>query len=227
MRIMKEPQFFQIQYCELNGIRADVFIKLLQLLQIDPRDANRTDVIDLVRPLAVFISREVPEYCRKTNSLSANAIAVRLALLDAREPVKLVFTTLPEACGLPPIGKDGLKTPDELAERLRTALHEIRMAYPNLVRRLGAAICAAFDVVTTPSLGRRLVADRATQLAVAVTEPILKAFALRLADNALDDRAWVESVAISSLGNHPNAGSTTINGIPPSARNCSRTIQAH
>jgi hypothetical protein len=195
LRITKEPEFFYIQYCELSGVRADVFTKLLHLLKIDPRDASKTDLIDLVRPLAVFISQEVPEYCRKTNNLPAAAVAVRRALLDGREPVKLVFTTLPEACGLPPIGKDGLKTPDELAARLRTAMHEVRTAYPKLIERLRNAICAAFDVEAKTPAARRNIADRAAQLAAAVTEPALKAFALRLADTALDDRTWVESVA--------------------------------
>jgi hypothetical protein len=197
LRVMKEPQFFHIQYCELIGVRADVFTKLLHLLKIEPRDASNVDLIDLVRPLAVFISQEVPEYCRKTNNLPAAAVAVRRAILEGREPVKLVFTTLPEACGLPPIGSDGLKTPDELAARLRlrTALHEIRTAYPKLIERTRNAICAAFDVAAKAPAGRSIISDRAAQLAVAVTEPALKAFALRLADLALDDRAWVESVA--------------------------------
>jgi hypothetical protein len=195
LRITKEPEFFSLQYCELTGIRADVFSKLLRLLKIDARDATKTDLIDLVRPLAVFIGREVPEYCRKTNNLPAAAVAVRRALLDGREPVKLVFTALPEACGLPPIGGDWLKTPDELASRLRTALHEIRTAYPRLIERLRNAICAAFDVEAKTPAARRKIADRAAQLAATVTEPALKAFALRLGDTALDDRAWVESVA--------------------------------
>jgi len=195
LRITKEPEFFSLQYCELSGVRADVFSKLLSLLQIDARDATKTDLIDLVRPLAVFIGREVPEYCRRTNSLTAAAVAVRRALLEGREPVKLVFTTLPEACGLPAIGSEGLKTPDELAARLRTALHDIRTAYPKLIERLHNAICAAFDVGAKTPAARSKIADRAAQLAVAVTEPALKAFALRLADIALDDRAWVESVA--------------------------------
>ena len=137
LRLMKEPQFFQLQYCELDGVRAEVFTKLLRLLQIDPRDASKTDLIDLVRPLTVFISREIPEYSRKTNLLPASAVAVRRALLEARDPVKLVFTMIPEACGLPPIGDAGLKKPEDLAARLRTALHEIRTAYPNLIARLG------------------------------------------------------------------------------------------
>ena len=92
--------------------------KLLHLLKIDPRDARKSDLIDLVRPLVVFISQEVPEYSRKTNNLPAAAVAVRRALIEGREPIKLIFNTLPEACGLPPIGDDGLRTPEELVRRL-------------------------------------------------------------------------------------------------------------
>ena len=100
---------------------------------------SRTDLIDLVRPLTIFISREVPEYSRKTNNLPASTVAVRRALLEARDPVRLVFTMIPEACGLPPISGAGLKKPEELAVRLRTALHEIRTAYPQLLSRLGGS----------------------------------------------------------------------------------------
>lgn len=195
LRMMKEPQYFQLQYCELDGVRADVFPKLLKLLQFDPRDVTKTDLIDLVRPLTAFISREVPDYCRKTRNLPSTAVAVRQALLDAREPVKLVFTLLPAACGLAPIGPTGLKSPDEFAARLRTALHDIRSAYPKLIERLETAICAAFDVDGSTPARRAVIGGRAAQLAAVVTEPTLKAFALRLADTALEKKAWVESVA--------------------------------
>ncbi len=195
LRLMKEPQFFHLQYCELRGVRSEMFTRLLRLLKLNPRDATKSDLLDLVRPLVVFISQEVPEYSRKTNTLPAVAVAVRRALLDAREPVKLVFTNLPEACGLPPVGKEGLKSPDEFGARLRSALHDIRMAYPALIARLENAIGAAFDISAGMPECRRIIVERASQLASAVTEPGLKAIALRLADNMLTDRGWVESIA--------------------------------
>lgn len=195
LRLMKEPQFFHVQYCAIDGVRADVFTRLLRLLQIDPRDAARTDLIDLVRPLTIFISREVPEYSRKTNALSAMAVALRRALLDARDPLKLVFTMLPEACGLPPIGREGFKDLEELASRLRRALHEIRLAYPTLIHRLEMAIFAAFDVDRGSMAARNVIAGRAAQLATVLSEPVLKSFVVRVADTALEDRAWVESIA--------------------------------
>ncbi|MCL4796588.1 MAG: hypothetical protein KJZ84_18635 [Bryobacteraceae bacterium] len=195
LRLLKEPQAFHLQYCEIEGVRANVFSRLLRLLKITPRDAVKTDLIDLVRPLTVFISREVPEYSRRTNTLSATAVALRRALLDARDPMRLVFTALPEACGLPPIGNDGLQEPEELASRLKRAIHEIQTAYPALIKRLEVAIFAAFDIDKTNRSARQMINGRAAQLAAVLAEPVLKAFALRVADAALDDRAWVESIA--------------------------------
>ncbi|MDY7577262.1 hypothetical protein RGU70_02820 [Herbaspirillum sp. RTI4] len=195
LRLMKEPQYFHLQYCELDIVRAEVLNSLLTQLQIDPRDASKTDLLDLIRPLAIFISREVPEYARKTHTLSATASTVRAALLDAREPIKLVFTTLPSACGLPPIDKGGLKNPEAFAAGLKNALHEIRTAYPNLIQRLSNSLTAAFKIENSAPKARENIMDRAAQLGAAVTEPTLKAFALRLSDKALGHREWVESIA--------------------------------
>ena len=125
LRIMKEPQFFHLQYCAIEGIRSDVFYKLLEMMKINPRDAQKADLIDLVRPLATFIGSEVPEYCRKTNNMSEMAVAVRRSLLTAREPLNLIFAILPVACGLQPFDQDSFQSPDQLASRLRSALQEI------------------------------------------------------------------------------------------------------
>ncbi|WP_150119809.1 hypothetical protein [Collimonas pratensis] len=195
LRLMKEPQHFHLQYCELDTVRAEVLNNLLTQLKINPRDASKTDLLDLIRPLAIFISREVPDYARKTHILSAAASTVRTALLDAREPIKLIFTTLPEACGLSPVGKGGLKNPELFAAGLKTALHEIRTAYPNLIQRLSDSITAAFKIDLTGQQARENIMDRAAQLGAAVTEPALKAFALRLSDKILDHRGWIESIA--------------------------------
>jgi hypothetical protein len=152
----------------------------------------------LVRPLAVFVAKGIPEYARRTSFLSARAVAVRRALLDAREPIRLVFTLLPVACGLQPITPDTdaeRANPREFAECLAAALHEIRTAYSKLLERLGNAICAAFDGTKGVAEERATIVERAAQLVPAVTEPGLKAFAVRLTDASLGERAWIESVA--------------------------------
>ena len=198
LRLMKEPQAFELQYCALEGVRADIFPTLLEFLRLTPREPNHADLIDLVRPLAVFVAKEIPEYARRTGSLSATAIAIRRALLEAREPIRLVFTSLPAACGMQPITPDSdaeNADPRQFADCLAAALHEIRTAYSELLERLGNAICAAFDGAKGVNEERASIRERAAQLVHAVTEPGLRAFAVRLADANLDERAWIESVA--------------------------------
>ena len=121
LRLMKEPQFFHIQYCELEAYAQMFSPNCCSLLQIDPRDAvqNRSDRPRA--PLTVFISREIPEYSRKTNNLPARQLQSVAHCSTPAIPCKLVFTIIPEACGLPPIGEEGIKSSEELAARLRTA----------------------------------------------------------------------------------------------------------
>lgn len=195
MRLLKEPQYYHLQYCALDGVRSDIFQKLLELMVIKPKDVGKADVIDLVRPLVLFITKEVPEYCRRTNNISSVAASIRRALLNAREPIQLVFNKLPEACGLPPVDEGGLQSPDEFASRLRTAMHEIRNSYPKLIERLGEAICSAFDISSDFATARAIIISRASALSSNLSDLTLRSFTLRLADPALDDRAWIESLA--------------------------------
>lgn len=196
-RLMKEPQAFHIQHCALEGVRAEVFLKLLAIFKYRPRDPDAADLLDLVRPLAVFIAQGVPDYARRTNNLPAQAVAVRRVLLESREPVRMVFVQLPEACGLSPIGNgkeiDALD-PKELAVRLKKAMHVIQTAYPQLLKRIGDSLCAAFGITQVMPKGREVISTRAAQLVPAVTEPTLKAFAFRLSDTKLDQNAWLESI---------------------------------
>jgi hypothetical protein len=57
------------------------------------------------------------------------------------------------------------------------------------------AIFAAFDVEKGTTSARDIIAGRAAQLATVLTEPVLRAFVIRVADTTLNDRAWVESIA--------------------------------
>ena len=197
-RLMKEPKAFHLQYCALEGVRGETFLKLLSILEYSPRDPNAVDLLDLVRPLVVFIAQGVPDYARHTNTLPARVIAVRRVLLESREPIRMIFTELPKACGFAPISShagDDSPDPKELASQLKKATHAIQTAYPGLLKRIGDSLCAAFGISQGMPLGRNMISIRAAQLVPAVTEPILKAFSLRLADTKLDQSAWLESVA--------------------------------
>ena len=98
----KAPERFEIQYCKIEGIRAELFERLIIALEIKQTEDRDIELLDLVKNLCLFVA-QLPAYVRTTKRLSPAALAVRQAILEAREPAKLLFTDLPRACGFEPI----------------------------------------------------------------------------------------------------------------------------
>lgn len=196
LRMTKAPDKFDIQLCRIEGLRASLFQQLAGALEVDSGGKD-VELLDVVRDLCQFVAR-VPEYSRNTRRLSAAAIAVRDVILEAREPVKLVFHDLPVACNCPTFesGKSvSASDVEHFVKSLRTALDDIRDAFPNLQRRIEDAIASELGFK-----GQRLrqyrpkVAERAEKLMVRVTENKLKAFVFRLFDKSLAEPDWLGSV---------------------------------
>jgi hypothetical protein len=161
--------------------------------------------LDLVRDLCKMVA-ELPEYARNTKKLSKRALAVRAAILDAQEPVVLVFHQLPEACGFGKFGPSAtptLREAQSFANALRDAIEEIRGAYPALETRLLRMLAQSFNFgLKNFANMRRDLADRAEPIAIIASDIKLKGLALRLMDAELPQAQWVDSVG-SFLGLRP------------------------
>lgn len=192
--LTKTPERFDIQYCKIKGMRADLFKKLCAILEVEPGKDAKTELLDVVRPLCVLVA-QLPGFALSTKKLSLTALNVRDAVLSAREPVKLLFADLPKACGFEPFSheSDG-KLVQAFATTLKASLGELRAAYPDLQERLRNGLRKAFDLVGSFEQCRMTLAVRAEQVAIGVTELKLKAFCLRLMDKILPESEWLESV---------------------------------
>ena len=198
LRLMKAPEYFEIQHSEIKGIRGSVFDRLIKVLNIPQKsDGRNTRILGVVQPLCVFVA-QLPEYVHKTKKMSQEAIAVRDTLMSAKEPASLLFRGLPIACGYPRF--DVTESIDEsrvegFAEELKVYLTELKNAYTELLERLKAAIFEAFDTTDSNSQGRSSLAKRAEALRISVSESQLKALCIRLGDKNLSEIKWIESVA--------------------------------
>ncbi len=195
-RLVKAPERFEVQFCRLAGVRAAVFEKVFQLLRPGQTRLPKSDILDVVRPLCEFAA-QLPVYTHRTGSLSAHAGAVREALLQAEEPAVLLFTQLPEACEVGSLdSSDSVSRPivEQFVDRLRSALDELRLAYPMLLERIKDDVMAAFDRPGRLGEVRDAIGATARRLLVAVTDPRLKAFCLRLNDDGLGEREWLEAL---------------------------------
>lgn len=193
--LTKQPERFEIQYCKIEGVRADLFEKLLSVLEVKPSCERRVELLDVVKPLCVFVA-QLPAYVRNTKKLSSGALAVRDAILGAREPSKLLFSELPKACGFEPFPpKSGAgKEVQAFIRGLKSSLDELRAAFPELQERLRRMLRDSFDLPGSFQQFRSALACRAEQVVLGVNEPKLRAFCLRLMDDNLPESEWLESV---------------------------------
>jgi hypothetical protein len=195
-RLIKSPEDFEVQFCRVAGVRAAVFERLYSVLNPGRKKPEGVDILDVVRPLCVFAA-QLPDYVRRTSKLSPTAIAVRDHLLRAEEPATLLFRHLPEACGSEPFEGDDPPSPSRVrkfVERLHDALDELRIAYPELLGRMKSEFVAAFERPGGFEGTRAAVASSAQGIMLAITEPRLKAFCLRLTDLVLPEAEWLESL---------------------------------
>ena len=194
--LTKAPERFDIQYCRIEGVRAELFQRLLVVLDIKRPVQRDFELLDMVRQLCVFVA-QLPTYVLNTKKLSGTTLAVRDAILNAREPVKLLFTALPKACGFEPIRVEtsASKTVPIFVKTLKAALDDLKMAFPELQERLRKEFRAAFDLPGTFQQFRTALSARSEQILLTITEPKLRAFCLRLMDDSLPESDWLESVA--------------------------------
>jgi hypothetical protein len=204
LRLTKRPETFELQICKIVGLRQEVFSSLLRVLDLKKNSEFEPHILDVVKPLCVFVAN-LPDYVRNTRRLSAGAIAVREAILAAKEPVTFLFKDLPIACGLDAIPVKGPVSRDQarkFAKTLKSILDELRECFEALLDRMRMVIREAFDSDGPFLRVRDTLANRATQVALLANESRLKAFCLRLTDTKLEQGLWLESLG-SLLAQQP------------------------
>ncbi|MBN9657107.1 MAG: hypothetical protein J0H49_02960 [Acidobacteria bacterium] len=201
--LTKAPERFEIQYCRIEGVRAELFTRLVTILEIPAAADRELELLDVVRNLCLFVAG-LPAYVRLTKRLSATALAVRDAILDAREPAPLLFFELPKACGFEPIsaGSNRNAAVKEYVKTLRGALDELKIAFAQLQDRLRKGLRDEFGLTGAFEDCRSALIDRARTVSLGATEAKFKAFCLRLIDTKLSEPDWLESVG-SHVGLKP------------------------
>jgi len=205
-RLIKNPDSFEIQYCKIEGVRANIFNKLLSTLGLANKIIKEPELLDIVQPLCIFAAG-LPNYVKNTKKLSKKTMNVRDTILNARNPANLLFSELPLALEFASFEPDTVipdNTIHEFVQMLKEALSELKMAYPELKDRLKTQIIEAFNVSEKIAPQYRYhLSERADKVAITVTEKKLKAFAFRLLDESLSDSEWIESVASFLLSKPP------------------------
>jgi hypothetical protein len=145
-----------------------------------------------------FVKKQ-PAYTKKTKRLSSEALAVLQTLQQAPEPDELIFTALPQACKLPPIGTgkaDDGTTAKTLRKKLVQAIREIQTAYDELLRECQTLLHDAFAVRSSETKLREDLRVRSNHLMGQSIERSFHSFTVAAADETVADKEWLEALVM-------------------------------
>lgn len=198
-RLMRGAKTFCVQRTPLTAARRSVLDAYFRLTE----GKGQPSVLGIVRGLVRFAG-QLPDYTRNTRALSDGARGLREVLLRAKQPSKLLYREIPEALGLDAfeLEKVDADVVRSLEERLRAALRELQNAFPTMLDGFRLDVFAAFGQAADAPGARMTLAKRAAAVRPSATSTTLTALLLRLEDTALDDDAWLNSVA-TFLGKKP------------------------
>lgn len=199
--LVKQPARFAVKHFEIAGLRLQAFKELALTLR-NPRSSStslalrNSTVLSIVKPLIQF-GNSLPTYTVKTKQLSKEAIAVREALRDAREPDELLFTVLPQACGLTAIGVADDQNDAAIQQFKRTlvqAIQELQSAYDSLIDKCKSLVYNMFAVRSDITKIREDLRVRAQYLREHCIERQMKSFIIAAISDITDEQEWLEAL---------------------------------
>lgn len=196
--LLKRPDLFALKRFISSGIEQKVFNVYRKFINIAIEDSGvklrNTTMIGVVGPLIKYIE-SLPQYSRNTREISLEAQRIRTAIINATEPMQLLFTELPQAVGLELSeisNNDSLQ--EELHIKLRAALNELGQAFPQLNERVQELLVEFFGHVSIEILPQVL-NKRITPLIPICSDIELKAFLQALVRKSSSTEEWVEGIA--------------------------------
>ena len=206
-RLIRSPEKFEIKRFRMEGIRAEVFEQFTGMISKPVSTMGKpSNLLVIVRPIISFIHK-LPRYTMLTQELSDAAIALRKAINDAREPDALLFEQLPQALGFDafgPLTETDSKTVDAFFNSLRSSLSELNRAYDNLLSFIEEMLVSAFSLQSNGDSPHIELINRARPLLESAIETKLKGFLIRICDEELDFKEWVEAIG-TYIANKPPA----------------------
>ena len=194
-RLVRNPGHFDIKhFANTTGARRQVIDALASQLELRPsfRKHRVANVLSVVGHLVSRISR-LDNYTRHTHNLSPSTVRAREVLMEAVEPDNLLFASLPEALGFPPVPADmgEYVLAEAYAAGVGETLDELSTCFGRLLNEQLERL-----LETSAETSRMAVMGQAASLAGEVLDPEVRAFALSLANDTVEsDTDWVKAVA--------------------------------
>ena len=200
-RIARNPEDFKIKAFDIKGVKLNLYNKYRKLLQLSSNDnISNQGFIESIKPFLVFYKNLSP-YVQQTEKLSTTTLAVRNAIVKAKDPEKLFFEDFPNALGvsLSSVAKSQ-KSLEEFIRHLQAAIDELKEAYPSLINRVEQFLLDEIIHKKVSFKNYKSQLNERWQLVKSYLIPVhLKSFINRI-NSPLDDRvSWLQSITQAIL----------------------------
>lgn len=203
--MIKRPELFSIRYYAPTGLGRDVVQAYLQVLNTDllrlEANVRNPSLLKIITPLLQFMEG-LPEYTRYTRSLSLTAQRLRGSILNAREPINLLFREIPESLGIEPISHNenpSTEWKSLLRDKLQEALLELNSAYEKLNVKIQDTLMEAFhwkrEGKNQLHAFHESVKSRVGPIFKHCADPELKPQLGAILFHTIDDNEWVRGIA--------------------------------
>ena len=201
-RLVRRPEHFSVLSFSLDGERSTVVSRFARGFGVD------NGVLPVVRSLYTRI-HSLPQYTLTSKNMSAEAIAVRDAILKAKSPERLLFVDLPislncEPFDLEPNASLNADKVEQFFKSLNRAFSELLNCYPALLKRIEKGMLSMFDIPSDTDEWRTRVSARASNLHNSVVDSRLRSVLLRARDTQLGEEEYLESVGAGITDQTPN-----------------------
>ncbi len=146
--IQKYPNDFKIKAFAIEGVKIEFFNKYRNFINLNDKDLITQDsFLETIKPFFVFYN-SLNEFTKNTNTFDNPLTSkFRNVLAQATDPEKTFFEDLPAVFGFE---NEDLASNQEFLNQyqdlLKGAVRELRLAYPNLIKRIEDSVIAVLDL---------------------------------------------------------------------------------
>lgn len=200
--ILKNPKNYFIKAFDVQGIKFELFNRYRNLINKSKEQKITSNTfIDTIRPFLTFY-RSLPEYTKKTSRISREALSLRNAIANAKDPEKTFFEDFPSALGY--TTQKLYKSNEYLEEyvnKLHNCIRELRLAFDDLINRIEKNILQILGLEKFEfPLYKEKIITRYSGIKTYLLLPHQRTLYQRINSGLNDRKSWISSLVQGLIG---------------------------
>ncbi|MFA6989820.1 MAG: hypothetical protein WC197_07105 [Candidatus Gastranaerophilaceae bacterium] len=184
-RLMANPQNFELQKNVFTGEKKTYLEKFSKIACCKQTD----NLLDVTKSIFYRI-KNLDKYTQNTSRLSSQTLKLRNAILNAKEPNKLVFNDIPIALGF----KSFENCDDNFFKILENSINELDNCYLELVKEIENFLFGSFALKSGETNKKKL-ADKFKKVEEFISDDELKIISNNMKIENLTYERWIERFA--------------------------------